>query len=389
MKRSTERYLTTHVGSLIRPESIRAYNESMANDEPIDQKAYEATLKSEVAKVVRQQADAGVDVISDGEFGKPGWTNYLPQRITGIEVREIPYPELGYRGWDAEKRFKEYYELTNDMRQRPTIQYAVVGPLKYTEEAKAMMRRDVANFKAALASVNVEEGFLPVVAVCSWAIYYKNEYYKTEEEMLFAVAEALNEEYKIITDAGLVAQLDDAILANKYDMIVDSGLNYRKWCEMMIEATNHGLRGIPEEQTRYHLCWGSWPGPHMSDVPLSEIIDLLLTIKTQGYSIEAANPRHEWEWELWKETKLPEGKVLIPGMVSHAASHVEHPRLIAQRIERFANVVGPENVIASTDCGFAQGMRAMRQHPTIMWAKLEALAEGARIATARLKGIAV
>jgi 5-methyltetrahydropteroyltriglutamate--homocysteine methyltransferase len=248
------------------------------------------------------------------------------------------------------------------------------------------MRRDVANFKAALEQVQVEEAFLPVVAPCSISVNYRNEYYSSDEEFLFAVADALREEYQIIIDAGLIVQADDAILANLHDPVVDSGVDYRKFVEMNLEALNHALRGIPEDRVRYHLCWGSWPGPHTTDVPLAEIVDLVLKINCQAYSIEAANPRHEWEWAVWQDTKLPDGKILLPGMVSHAISHVEHPELVAQRIQRYADLVGPENVIASTDCGFAQGSGTARQEQEIVWAKLESLAEGARIATQRRKG---
>jgi 5-methyltetrahydropteroyltriglutamate--homocysteine methyltransferase len=382
VRRSDDRYLTTHVGSLIRPENLRAYARAMAEDEPIDQDAYEAELGSSVAEVVQRQIDAGIDVISDGEYGKASWTNYVTGRITGFEVREVPRPRVSYHGWDAEGRFKEWWDRT-PQGQLPSTQAVCVGPITYPDESRRQMTRDVANFKAALQGKQVAGAFLPVIAPCSISVSYRNEYYKSEEEMLFAVADALHEEYRIITDAGFILQTDDAILADLYDQVVDNGIDYRKWVAMNIEALNWALRDIPEEQVRYHLCWGSWPGPHTTDVPLAKIADLLLTIKAQAYAIEAANPMHAWEWVVWQDTKLPEGKILLPGMISHAASHVEHPELIAQRIEQFARVVGPENVIASSDCGFAQSVQVQRQHPEIMWAKLESLAEGARIATAR------
>jgi 5-methyltetrahydropteroyltriglutamate--homocysteine methyltransferase len=289
-------------------------------------------------------------------------------------------------GSDREGRFAEFYDLFGaglGGGQRPeTVQRPIcVGPIAYTDTGRAAMQRDVDNFKAALQNVEVEESFLPVVAPCSIGVDYGNEFYRSDEEFLFAVADALHEEYQTIVDAGLIVQVDDAIMANLYDQVRAEGKDYRSWVAMNIEALNHGLRGIPEDRVRYHLCWGSWPGPHMSDVPLRDIVDLLLRVNAQAYSIEAANPRHEWEWVIWQDTKLPDGKILIPGVVSHAASHIEHPELVAQRITRFANLVGSENVIASTDCGFAQNSRIARQHPSIMWAKLEALAEGARIAS--------
>ena len=380
MKHSTDRFLTTHVGSMIRPQKIQDFNAAIAAGQPIDQEDYQATLRSEVANVVRKQAECGIDVPSDGEFGKPSWLHILG-RLTGFEMRDVERPRVGFRGWDAERRFKDFYDAS-PLGGRGAIRQAVcVGPISYTDAGRAQLTRDVANFKAALQNVQVEEAFLPVVAPCSISVNYRNEYYKTDEEFLFAVAEAMHEEYKTITDAGLIVQADDAILANLHDPVVDSGLDYRSWVDMNLRALNHGLRGIPEDMVRYHLCWGSWPGPHTTDVPLAEIVDLILRISCQASSIEAANPRHEWEWVVWQETKLPDGKILLPGVVSHAISHVEHPELIAQRIRRFADLVGPENVIASTDCGFAQGGAIARQEQEIVWAKLESLAEGARIAS--------
>ncbi|MGH2587675.1 MAG: cobalamin-independent methionine synthase II family protein [Dehalococcoidia bacterium] len=391
MKRSTDRFLTTHVGSLIRPPKVQEYVQALAAGEQVDQQAFEEELRKDVAEVVRGQAEAGVDVISDGEFGKSGWTGYVFQRMAGFESRTVPRRTIGFMGRERAERFAEYYDDTATFFPRSgTAQKPIcVGPITYTDAGRAAMQRDVDNFKAALQNVRVEEAFLPVVAPCSIGVDYGNEYYKSDEEFLFAVAEALHEEYKTIVDAGLIVQVDDAILTNLYDQVRDEGKDYRSWVAMNIAALNHGLRGIPEDRVRYHLCWGSWPGPHTSDVPLRDIVDLLLTINAQAYSIEAANPRHEWEWVVWQETKLPDGKILLPGVVSHAISHIEHPELIAQRINRFAGLVGRENVIASTDCGFAQNSRIARQHPTIMWAKLESLAEGARMASAARETVLV
>ncbi len=382
MKRSTDRYLTTHVGSMPRPESVLAYQRQLSQGESIDDAAYRSTLREEVAGVVQMQARAGIDVVSDGEFGKPAWMGYSFARMTGFETRDEARPRVTYRGADAEGRFKGFYD-----EQYPGATYTsknvCVGPIAYTDEGRTQMQRDVDHLKAALDQVQVEEGFLPVVAPCSISINYGNEYYGSEEEFLFAIAEAMHEEYKIITDAGLIVQVDDAVLMNLHDQVVDSGRDFRSWVDMNIAALNHALEGIPEEQVRYHLCWGSWPGPHTTDPTLAEIVDQLLTINAQAYSIEAANPRHEWEWVVWQDTKLPDGKILLPGMVSHAIAHVEHPELVAQRIQRYAELVGPENVIASTVCGFAQTSAIARQHPAIVEAKLEALAEGARLATER------
>jgi 5-methyltetrahydropteroyltriglutamate--homocysteine methyltransferase len=379
MKRSTERILTTHVGSLIRPPKISEYVQARAAGLAIDDAAFETELRAEVAGVVRQQAEIGIDFVSDGEFSKPSWLGYLRERITGFETREVPRRVPGFLGQDREGRFKAFYDDTPIGRAFPRM--VCVGPVAYTDAGKAAIQRDIANLKAALKSVKVEDAFLPVVAPCSMAVDYANEYYKSDEEFLFAVADALHEEYKAIVDAGLIVQVDDAILTNFYDQVRAEGKDYRKWVAMNIEALNHGLRGIPQDRVRYHLCWGSWPGPHTSDVPLRDIVDLVLKVKAQAHSFEAANPRHEHEYLVWEDVKLPEGKILLPGVVSHAISHVEHPQLIAQRITRFANLVGRENVIASTDCGFAQASTLARQQPAIVWAKLEALVEGARIAT--------
>ena len=387
MKRSSERFLTTHVGSMIRPEKIREYARLLSDGQPIDRQDYEATLRAEVAKVVAKQAECGIDVVSDGEFGKSGWTGYLLGRISGFETRQVPRPKVGFRGREAEGRFRDFYQQTaSPLTSGPTVRQNVcVGTITYSDAGRGQMQRDVDNFKAALQNASVQEAFLPVVAPCSLSTNYANEHYKSEEEFLFAVADALHEEYKIITDAGLIVQTDDAILANFHDMIVDSGRDFRAWVDMNLAALNHALKGIPEDRVRYHLCWGSWPGPHTSDFPLAEIVDLMLKINCQAYAIEASNPRHEWEWVVWEKTKLPESKILMPGMISHAIAHVEHPELVAQRFERYARLVGRENVIGSSDCGFAQGAGIARQNQEIVWAKLESLAEGARIASSRMR----
>jgi 5-methyltetrahydropteroyltriglutamate--homocysteine methyltransferase len=247
------------------------------------------------------------------------------------------------------------------------------------------MQRDIQNLKAALRSVNVEEAFLPVVAPASAAYDGVNEYYPTEKEYVYAIADALREEYRAIHDAGLVVQVDDAVLANMYDDLVQkSPEHYRRWAGLRIEALNHALEGIPEDRVRYHVCFGSWHVPHLADAPLEEIVGFILGVRAGAYSIEAANPRHEHEWRVWEARKFPEGKILIPGVVTHHTITVEHPRLVADRIVRFAGLVGRENVIAGTDCGFAQADRIQRVPPSVMWAKFEALVEGARLASAEL-----
>jgi 5-methyltetrahydropteroyltriglutamate--homocysteine methyltransferase len=386
MKRSTDRILTTHVGSLIRPEALQEFMRAKQGDQPYDRAAYDACLKQSVADVVRKQAEIGLDVISDGEYGKAiSWNQYVVERLSGFELRAIP---AGYRpgtpGADR-TRFKEFYgEL--DVREpmaNPKM-VACVGPVKYI--GQAIVQRDIDNFKAALKGVKVEEAFMPVVAPSSVLPDRKDEHYKTEEEWLDAVTAAMRTEYKMIVDAGFILQIDDARFATSYDRMVPPGTfqDYRRWLEKFVESLNKALDGIPEDRVRYHVCWGSWPGPHVSDVPLRDVVDLILKVRAGAYVIESANPRHEHEWAVWKTAKLPPGRVLIPGVISHATNVVEHPELIAERTLRFANLVGRENVMIGTDCGFAQGTFYRRVHPTIMWAKFEALVEGARLASKQL-----
>ncbi len=387
MQRSTDRILTSHVGSLIRPTAIQDFLRARQKGEPVDQRAWDQCLAASVAEVVRQQADAGVDVVSDGEFGKAiSWSQYALERLSGFERRPVkPGSKNPFaRGADRAKFTEFYAEL--DAREAPATvtESACVGPITYTGQAQ--LARDIANFKAALTNVNVVEGFLPVAAPSSVIPDRKNEYYPSDEACQQAIAEAMRTEYRMIVDAGLLVQLDDARAAVTFDRMVPpaSFADYLKWLELQVELINHALAGIPEDKVRYHVCWGSWPGPHTSDVPLKEIVHLVLRVKAGAYVIEGANPRHEHEWRVWKDAKLPAGKLLMPGVISHATNVVEHPELVSERIVRLAQLVGRENVIAGTDCGFAQGPFYRRVHPSIMWAKLEALAEGARLASKEL-----
>jgi len=386
MKRSVDRILTTHVGSLIRPQPLQEFLRAKQASKPFDLQAYDHCLSRSVADVVRRQAEAGVDVISDGEFGKSiSWSQYVLERLSGFERRPVrPGGNPFQRGADRE-RFAEFYaELDAHEEVATRTDSVCVGPINYTGQAE--LQRDIENFKAALKGVNVEEAFLPVAAPASVIPDRKNEYYKNDEECLFAIGAAMRTEYKMIVDAGFLLQLDDARAAVTYDRMVPPAAfaDYRKWVDMHMEVLNHAIEGLPPERIRYHVCWGSWPGPHTTDVPLKEIVDLILKVKVGAYVIEGANPRHEHEWKVWKDVKLPDGKVLIPGVVSHATNVVEHPELVAERIGRYAGLVGRENVLAGTDCGFAQGPFYRRVHPSIMWAKLEALAQGARLASKEL-----
>jgi 5-methyltetrahydropteroyltriglutamate--homocysteine methyltransferase len=386
MKRSSDRILTTHVGSLIRPPALQEMMRAKQGGKPYDRAAYEECLKQSVADVVRRQGEVGLDVISDGEYGKAiSWNQYVVERLSGFELRTIP---PGYRpgtpGADR-TRFKEFYaELDVREPMANDKMVACIAPVKYV--GHEIVERDIANFKAALAGVQVAEAFMPVVAPSSVLPDRKDEHYKGEEDWLEAVTAAMRTEYKMIVDAGFILQIDDARAATAYDRMVPpaSFEDYKRWLAKFVESLNHALEGISEERVRYHVCWGSWPGPHVSDVPLKDIVDLILKVRAGAYVIESANPRHEHEWQVWKNVKLPEGKILIPGVISHATNVVEHPELIAERILRFANLVGRENVMAGTDCGFAQGTFYRRVHPTVMWAKFEALVEGARLASKQL-----
>jgi 5-methyltetrahydropteroyltriglutamate--homocysteine methyltransferase len=390
------RILTTHVGSLVRPARLITFLEEIESGRPYDQSAYQACLSESVAEVVREQADAGVDIVSDGEFGKTGnWAWYIHRRISGFTERPSTPEEaqdplatrsMG-RDFAAFPEFYAEYFPTQGLRvPSGNVTNVCNGPIRYIGQEQ--VQRDIGNLKAAVAKVNVEDAFLPVVAPASAFPFYKNEYYPDEQSLLFALAEALRDEYKAVLDAGLRVQIDDAFLPWTYERIVPPKTlaEYRDWAELRIDALNHALEGLPQERIRYHICWGSWNAPHVFDVPLRDIIDLLLKLRVGGYQFEAANVRHEHEWKVWRDVKIPEDRVLIPGVISHATNVVEHPELVADRLIRYAGIVGRERVMAGSDCGFAQGPFTRRVHPTIQWAKLKAQAEGARIATARLWG---
>ena len=392
MRRSTERILTTHVGSLIRPAPLLPFIRAKQSGQPYDQRAYAACLASSVAEVVREQAAAGIDIPSDGEFGKGiSWSQYALERLGGFERRAKAAGEKSrfQRGADRAK-FAEFYAELDAADGPPAMAGVAVGeavcvaPIKYTGQAE--VQRDIDNFKAALKAAGVQEGFLPVAAPASVIPDKKNEYYKNDEEMLEAIADAMRVEYRAIVDAGLLLQLDDARAAVTYDRMVPpaSFADYRRWLELQVDAINHATDGIPTDRIRYHVCWGSWPGPHTTDVPLKDIVDLVLRVRAGAYLIEGANPRHEHEWRVWENAKLPKGSVLVPGVISHATNVVEHPELVAERIVRIAKLVGRENVLAGTDCGFAQGPFHRRVHPSVMWAKIETLAAGARLASKEL-----
>lgn len=386
--RNTDRILTTHVGSLVRPDDLVTVLRRHRAGE-VDDGARDEALTRAVKDVVERQIATGIDIVSDGEYGKTiSWSRYILERLDGFEDRsgEVPPRPLGPRT-DIE-RFPEFYaeyhrhQGFEELMRNPVC----VGPIAYAGQNS--IERDVRNLGAALAAHEESGtvGFLPAVAPASVAYKRQDEYYASEEEYVHAVAAALREEYRTVIDAGLLLQVDDAHLPMMYDNIVDPGTpdDFRRWARLRVEALNHALDGIPPERCRYHVCWGSFNSPHVGDVPFREIADLVLAVNVGAYAIEMANPRHEHEWRVWDDLPLPDDKVLIPGVIAHTTNVVEHPELVADRLVRLANVVGRERVLAGTDCGFAQGPFVQRVHPTIMWAKLEALADGAAIASQQL-----
>jgi 5-methyltetrahydropteroyltriglutamate--homocysteine methyltransferase len=387
MKHSTDRILTTHVGSLIRPPALQELLKPKQAGKPYDEAAYERVLKDSVAEIVRQQAEAGIDVVSDGEFGKSiSWSQYVIERLKGFERRPFSGNNTFARGADR-TRFPEFYaEMDAHDGVATTMDTVAVAPIEYN--GQALLQKDIDNFKAALKGAKVAEGFLPVAAPASVIPDRKNEYYKNDDDLLAAIGGAMRAEYKQIIDNGLLVQLDDARTAVTYDRMVPPATekDYLKWVARHVEILNEAIKGLPREKIRYHVCWGSWPGPHTTDIPLKIIVNLILKLKVGAFVIEGANPRHEHEWKVWADVKLPKDVVLIPGVISHATNIVEHPELVSERVVRLAKLVGRENVIASTDCGFAQGPFHRRVHPSIMWAKFEALVAGARLASKELWG---
>ncbi|HLZ69403.1 MAG TPA: cobalamin-independent methionine synthase II family protein [Dehalococcoidia bacterium] len=404
MRHSDTHILTSQAGSLPRPNELVELNRRRQEGEAVDPAAYAAEVKQATAEVVRRQAQIGIDVPGDGEYGKAmsqkidygAWWSYSFQRLGGLSLTvdstEVPQnpPKAGNvrlttfarrRDWTA---FAEAYAdpdsgVSARARSGRRMMLPVcTGPLTYT--GQEAIKTDIANFKAALAAAGVQEGFMASIAPGS-ASRIGNTYYASEEEFVYACADAMREEYRAIVDAGLVLQLDDPGIAENWDMITPapSVEDYQKFSMVRVEALNHALKGLPQDRLRFHLCWGSWHGPHTTDIPMRDIVTVMLAIDVGAYSFEAGNVRHEHEWKVWEEITPPAGKILMPGVVSHATNVIEHPELVADRIERFAKLAGRENVIAGTDCGLGG-----RIHPQLAWAKLQTLAEGAALATKRL-----
>jgi 5-methyltetrahydropteroyltriglutamate--homocysteine methyltransferase len=402
MRASSDRILTSHAGSLPRPDDLIEANRARASGEAVDEARFQKQLGAAVSEVVRRQKELGIDLPGDGEYGKSmghrvnygAWWSYSFQRLGGLELSgpglydfpvrrsrpgEIVLTSFGDRR--DRTRFAAAYkdpESGITTGPRPNHWPVCVGPLTYI--GHAAIQADIANFKAALAANGVAEGFMTSVAPGS-ASRIGNDYYKSDDEFLFACADAMREEYKAIVDAGLILQLDDPSIAENWDQVNPEPTveEYKKFSMRRVEALNHAIRGLPTDRIRFHLCWGSWHGPHTTDIAMRDIVDVMLAIDAGAYSFEAGNVRHEHEWSVWKDVKLPDGKLILPGVVSHATNVVEHPDLVAERVSRFANLVGRERVIAATDCGLGG-----RVHPDIAWAKLASLAQGAELASKQL-----
>ena len=388
MKRSSDRIRTTHTGSLPRPPQILETLHAQADGQPYDQAAHEKTLREQVFDIVRKQVEAGIDVVSDGECSKPSFRAYLTERLGGFEARipkgGVPVPgPADPQGRDA-RMFPDYYE---SVREHSPFAHAVrvaprvcVGPVRYT--GQDALHRDLENLKDAMAAAGAEEGFVPS---SSPVPVDENEHYRSQEEYFAAYGEAMREEYRAILDAGFLLQIDDPRLVSSWDSRKDMDLKaYRAWMGKRIEHLNHALRGLPQDRIRFHTCYGVNFGPRLSDLQLDQVLDLIFTIRAGAYSFEAANPRHEHEWRVATKLKLPDGKILIPGAITHSNVTVEHPEVIADHIERWAGAVGRENVLFGNDCGFASTAGNTEIPMTVAWAKLTALGQGARLASRRL-----
>jgi 5-methyltetrahydropteroyltriglutamate--homocysteine methyltransferase len=398
MRNSRDRILTSHVGSLPRPDALIAANKRREEGQG-DEAAFQKLLQAAVTDVVRRQKSIGVDVPNDGEFGKSmgqsvnyrAWLSYAFARLSGLQMDNPPPapPRLarsgdlvmvGLEGRRDRAQFTAAYTSPDSgvsMGPGPFTRPVCIGPVRYI--GQEAIKADIAHFKTALVAAGVTEGFMTAIAPGS-AARLGNLHYKTDDEFLFACADAMREEYKAIVDAGLILQLDDPGIAENWDAIIPppSIEAYKRFTMLRVEALNHAIKGLPPERVRFHLCWGSWHGPHVTDLPMRDIVEVMLQINAGAYSFEAANARHEHEYRVWEEVKLPDDKLILPGVVSHATNVVEHPELVAERVSRFATLVGRERVIASTDCGLGG-----RIHPDIAWAKIQALAEGAAIASQR------
>ena len=370
-----KRIVTTHVGSLPRPDALA----HMMADGQTGAPAYDKAVSDAVADVVKRQVEAGIDIVDDGEQSKLGFITYIHERLGGMEARTDNPPQLDSR----EKRsFPEFYAHGHSGSRPPPM--LCTGPVRYIGQKQ--LKTDIDNLKAALKGKPVVDVFMPAVSPGQIERYHVNRHYKTADEFLLAVGEAMREEYKAIIAAGFMLQIDDPHLAMHYMLSPDMNVeDVRRWAEHYVEILNHILRDLPAERVRHHTCYGINMGPRVHDIEFKHLVDIVLKIRANFYSFEAANPRHEHEWKIWANTKLPPEKAIIPGVISHCSVLVEHPELVSERIQRYARLVGREHVIAGADCGFASMPRAVPEvHPTIVWAKFQSLSEGARLATRHL-----
>ena len=394
MRTSTDQILTTHTGSLPRPADLVDALNAKELGQPYSPKALNQRVSRAINEIAQRQAQVGLDVINDGEHSKVSWMAYARARLSGLTEIDSP---VRFRGATRNSlAFPAAYEdmkvmlaarsgmLVAKRTVRPKA-WICSGPIKYVGEAE--LQADIANFKAALSGVDLAEGFMTAISPSNLELYYENQYYASDEEYLAALADAMRVEFKAIVNAGLVLQIDDPRMATHYNRTPGASIEEcRKFIALRVEAVNHALRGIPEDRVRFHTCYSVNIAPRAFDFELKHFVDLMLAIRAGAYVIEASNPRHEHEWQVWEDTRLPDGKLLIPGVVSHCIHLVEHPQLVAQRLIRFASVVGRERVIAGTDCGFGTSGAGDEVHPDVAWAKLDALVEGARLASAHLWG---
>lgn len=387
MNRSNDRILTTHVGSLPRPQDLLPLVQARSAGETLNEADCAPRVAEAVANAVRQQIDCGIDIVSDGELGKPSFLHYVNERLAGFEPN--PQPVAGpFDGTREYREFPQYYAWA--ARQAPSpfaraLHMTCTGPISYRGHAR--LQADIETLRAALRGTPATEAFMPAISPSNIENWQRNAYYDSGEEFLYAIADAMHDEYQAIVDAGLVLQIDDPRLATYYNLQPNLSIeDCRNWAMTRVDALNHALRGIPLERIRYHTCYSINVGPRVHDMELKHIVDIMLRVRAGAFSFEAANPRHEHEWQLWREVRLPRDTILIPGVITHCSVIVEHPELVAERIERFANIVGRENMIAGADCGFASFAGVDEIHESIVWEKFRSLAEGARIASRRLWG---
>ena len=380
MQHSTKRILTTHAGSLPRPPDLLDMLAAKEQGQPVDEAARAARLPRAVKEIVQKQIELGIDIVDDGEYSKPSFVTYVNERLGGFEVDKERRAAAPGSARARRCRSRNSTRRATSARGRT----AWSAPARSPTRATRSLQRDIANLKAAIGGAKVE-AFMPAISPSNIEEWQRNAYYKTQEEYLFAIAEAMREEYKAIVDAGFLLQIDDPRLVSYYLVQPDASIaECRKWANARVEALNHALRGIPPEKIRHHTCYGINMGPRVHDMEVKHLLDIILKINAGAYSFEAANPRHEHEWKIWGNAKLPKDKVLIPGVISHSTVLVEHPELVAERIVRFASLVGKERVIAGSDCGFATFAGSKEVHPSIVWAKLQAMTEGARLASKEL-----